>query len=131
MQVNWTESAANQAKVILAGEEAGLNVRCFIQGGGCSGFQYGFTLDQQKEDDYVFETNGAKLLIDPMSGVYFNGATIDYKDVKLLKRFTNDNGKIMPRRVTGTSAKMHRKVVGAIKRARTIGLMPFVDSGSE
>jgi len=37
----------------------------------------------------------------------------------------------MPRRVTGTSAKMHRKVVGAIKRARTIGLMPFVDSGSE
>ena len=74
MQVNWTESAANQAKVILAGEEAGLNVRCFIQGGGCSGFQYGFTLDQQKEDDYVFETNGAKLLIDPMSGVYFNGS---------------------------------------------------------
>ena len=48
----------------------------------------------------------------------------------MLKRFTNDNGKIMPRRVTGTSA-MHRKVVGAIKRARTIGLMPFVDSGSE
>ena len=40
MQVNWTESAANQAKVILAGEEAGLNVRCFIQCGGCSGFQY-------------------------------------------------------------------------------------------
>ena len=43
----------------------------------------------------------------------------------------NDNGKIMPRRVTGTSAKMHRKVVSAIKRARTIGLMPFVDNGSE
>ena len=80
MQVTWTESAANQAKVILANEEEGLNVRCFIQGGGCSGFQYGFTLDEQKEDDHVFETNGAKLLIDPMSGVYFNGATIDYKD---------------------------------------------------
>ena len=56
---------------------------------------------------------------------------IDYKDVKLLRRFVNDQGKIMPRRVTGTSAKMHRKVVGAIKRARTIGLMPFVDNGSE
>ena len=75
---NQNSKAHNQAKVILAGEEAGLNVRCFIQGGGCSGFQYGFTLDQQKEDDYVFETNGAKLLIDPMSGVYFHGATIDY-----------------------------------------------------
>ena len=76
--MTFTESAANQAKVILANEEEGLNVRCFIQGGGCSGFQYGFTLDEQKEDDHVFETNGAKLLIDPMSGVYFEGATIDY-----------------------------------------------------
>ena len=61
-----------------------------------------------------------------------NGITeIDYKDVKLLKRFINDQGKIMPRRVTGTSAKMHRKVVRAIKRSRTIALMPFVDPGSE
>ena len=60
-----------------------------------------------------------------------NITQIDYKDTKVIKRFTNDNGKIMPRRVTGTSAKMHRKVVSAIKRARTIGLMPFVDNGSE
>ena len=65
----------------------------------------------------------------PFSGS--DATEIDYKDIKLLKRFTNDNGKIMPRRVTGTSAKMHRKVVGAIKRARTIGLMPFVDNSSE
>ena len=78
MQMTFTESAANQAKVILESEEKGLNLRCFIQGGGCSGFQYGFTLDEQKEDDWVFETNGAKLLIDPLSGVYFNDATIDY-----------------------------------------------------
>ena len=61
-----------------------------------------------------------------------NGITeIDYKDVKLLRRFINDQGKIMPRLVTGTSAKMHRKVVRAIKRSRTIALMPFVDPGSE
>ena len=76
--MTFTESAAEQAKVILASEEAGLNIRCFIQGGGCSGFQYGFTLDQQKDEDWVFETNGAKLLIDPMSGIYFKDATIDY-----------------------------------------------------
>jgi small subunit ribosomal protein S18 len=56
---------------------------------------------------------------------------VDYKDIRLLKKFVNDHGKIMPRRVTGTSAKMHRKVVRAIKRARTIGLMPFVSNGSE
>jgi len=78
MQMTFTERAAEQAKVILASEEAGLNIRCFIQGGGCSGFQYGFTLDQQKDEDWVFETNGIKLLIDPMSGVYFEGATVDY-----------------------------------------------------
>ena len=61
-----------------------------------------------------------------------NGITeIDYKDVKLLRRFINDQGKIMPRRVTGTSAKMHRKVVRAIRRARSIGLMPYTESGLE
>ena len=56
---------------------------------------------------------------------------IDYKDVKLLRRFINDQGKIMPRRVTGTSAKMHRKVVRAIRRARSIALMPYTESGLE
>tara|TARA_Y100000782_G_C9948576_1_gene166625 strand:+ start:130 stop:357 length:228 start_codon:yes stop_codon:yes gene_type:complete len=61
-----------------------------------------------------------------------NGITeIDYKDVKLLRRFVNDQGKIMPRRVTGSSAKMHRKVVRAIKRSRMIALMPFVNTGTE
>ena len=61
-----------------------------------------------------------------------NGITeIDYKDVKLLRRFVNDQGKIMPRRVTGTSAKMHRKVVRAIKRSRMIALMPFVNTSTE
>jgi len=60
-----------------------------------------------------------------------NITELDYKDVRLLKKFVNDQGKIMPRRVTGTSAKMHRTVVSAIKRARTIGLMPYVENGSE
>lgn len=57
-----------------------------------------------------------------------NITEIDYKDVKLLRRFVNDQGKIMPRRVTGTSAKMHRKVVRAIRRARSIALMPYTES---
>ena len=56
---------------------------------------------------------------------------IDYKDVKLLRRFVNDQGKIMPRRITGTSAKMHRKLVRAIKRSRTIALMHYVESNSD
>jgi len=50
---------------------------------------------------------------------------VDYKDVDLLKRFISERGKILPRRVTGTSAKNQRKVANAIKRARIMGLLPF------
>ena len=56
---------------------------------------------------------------------------VDYKDVKLLRRFVTDQGKIMPRRVTGTSAKMHRKLVREIKKARNIALMPFTNTSNE
>lgn len=57
-----------------------------------------------------------------------NGITeIDYKDVRLLRRFVTEQGKIIPRRITGTSAKMHRKLVKAIKRARNIALMPYTN----
>ncbi len=51
---------------------------------------------------------------------------VDYKDVDLLKRFISERGKILPRRVTGTSAKNQRKITVAIKRARIMGLLPFV-----
>lgn len=51
---------------------------------------------------------------------------IDYKDVDLLKRFISERGKILPRRVTGISAKNQRKLTVAIKRARVMGLLPFV-----
>ena len=52
--------------------------------------------------------------------------TIDYKDVELLKRFISANGKIIPRRVTGTSAKYQRMLATAIKRARQMALLPYV-----
>ncbi|MGL4950141.1 MAG: 30S ribosomal protein S18 [Anaeroplasmataceae bacterium] len=51
---------------------------------------------------------------------------IDFKDVELLKKFVTDRGKILPRRVTGTSAKYQRKLAVAIKRARHMALLPFV-----
>ena len=56
---------------------------------------------------------------------------VDYKDVKLLRRFITEQGKIMPRRVTGTSAKIHRKLVRAIKQARNIALMPYTNTSTE
>ncbi|KOP72081.1 30S ribosomal protein S18 [Cytobacillus praedii] len=56
-----------------------------------------------------------------------NGIThIDYKDVDLLKKFISERGKILPRRVTGTNAKYQRKLTTAIKRARTMALLPYV-----
>ncbi|MGD8426616.1 MAG: 30S ribosomal protein S18 [Balneolaceae bacterium] len=51
---------------------------------------------------------------------------IDYKDTELLQRFMNDQGKILPRRVTGTSAKYQRQLSRAIKRARFLGMVPYV-----
>ncbi|MFE8697660.1 30S ribosomal protein S18 [Cytobacillus sp. FJAT-53684] len=56
-----------------------------------------------------------------------NGIThIDFKDVDLLKKFISERGKILPRRVTGTNAKYQRKLTTAIKRARTMALLPYV-----
>ena len=51
---------------------------------------------------------------------------VDYKDAQFLKRFLNEQGKILPRRITGTSLKYHRKVAQAIKRARHLALLPYV-----
>ena len=55
---------------------------------------------------------------------------VDYKYIDLLKRFISERGKILPRRVTGTSAKNQRKVTAAVKRARIMGLLPFVSEES-
>ncbi len=54
---------------------------------------------------------------------------IDYKDANFLMKFVNEQGKILPRRITGTSLKYQRKVAQAIKRARHIGLLPYVADG--
>ena len=80
--LQFSDSAANKVKQLI--EEEGnpeLKLRVFVTGGGCSGFQYGFTFDEvQNEDDSVMEKNGVKLLIDPMSYQYLVGAEIDYKE---------------------------------------------------
>ncbi len=76
-----TDSAMTRILSVMDNnEDVGSKFRVYVTGGGCSGFQYGFTLDTPKEEDWVFETNGVKLLIDPMSGAYFKDATIDYKN---------------------------------------------------
>lgn len=80
--ITLTANAAAKINELLAEEnDPALNIRCFVQGGGCSGFQYGFDFDEdQAEDDFITEQHGAKLLIDSMSYQYLLGATIDYKE---------------------------------------------------
>ncbi len=78
----FTDAAATKVSQLIAEEgNPGLKLRVFVQGGGCSGFQYGFTFDEEtNEDDAVMEKNGVTLLIDAMSYQYLVGAEIDYKD---------------------------------------------------
>jgi iron-sulfur cluster insertion protein len=80
--ITVTEQAVHKLKDILAEENnPALKLRVFVQGGGCSGMQYGFTLDEaQNEDDWDLEIDGVKVLVDSMSGGYLQGATIDYKE---------------------------------------------------
>jgi iron-sulfur cluster insertion protein len=78
----FTDSAANKVKELILEEgNPDLKLRVFVTGGGCSGFQYGFTFDEVTgEDDTVMEKNGVTLLIDPMSFQYLVGAEIDYSE---------------------------------------------------
>jgi len=78
----FTDSAANKVRDLIAEEgNPDLKLRVFVTGGGCSGFQYGFTFDEiTGDDDTVMEKNGVTLLIDPMSFQYLVGAEIDYSE---------------------------------------------------
>tara|TARA_B100000242_G_scaffold168972_1_gene120884 strand:+ start:104 stop:475 length:372 start_codon:yes stop_codon:yes gene_type:complete len=78
----FTEAAANKVKNLIEEENNDeLKLRVFVSGGGCSGFQYGFTFDENVQDgDTKIEKNGVMLLVDPMSFQYLSGAEIDYKE---------------------------------------------------
>jgi iron-sulfur cluster insertion protein len=80
--INVSTQAASKINELLSEEnKAGSGLRVFVQGGGCSGFQYGFTFDEvQNDDDAVMQKNGVTLLIDPMSYQYLTGAEIDYTE---------------------------------------------------
>lgn len=78
----FTDSAANKVKELIEEEgNSNLKLRVFVQGGGCSGFQYGFTFDEDvNDDDTILDKAGVQLLIDSMSYQYLVGAEIDYKE---------------------------------------------------
>ncbi len=87
-------AAAGRVKNIIAGKKtAGDNyLRVYVQGGGCSGFQYGFQLDDTRnEDDVALEKDGVTMLVDSISLQYLGGAEVDFKDDLMGARFTVNN----------------------------------------
>jgi iron-sulfur cluster insertion protein len=79
--ITITENVDAKVAEILQEEGEATSLRVFVQGGGCSGMQYGFTLEtEQNEDDFVIEQQGVKYLVDAMSMQYLQGAVIDYKE---------------------------------------------------
>jgi iron-sulfur cluster insertion protein len=91
--ITITEPACEKIlDIIVAENNPNLKLRIFVQGGGCSGFQYGFTLDEeQAEDDSLIEMQGIGVLVDAMSYQYLVGATIDYKEDEMNNQFVIKN----------------------------------------
>jgi iron-sulfur cluster insertion protein len=88
-----TENAVSKIRDLLAEENnPSLKLRTFVQGGGCSGMQYGFTFDEeQNDDDFVVDNQGVVVLIDAASMQYLNGARIDYKEDDMGSNFAIEN----------------------------------------
>ena len=93
MPVFFTESAVHRVKELVEDEgNPELKLRVFVTGGGCSGFQYGFTFDEdQAEDDAAVERDGVTLLVDPLSYQYLIGATVDYEEGLMGAQFRVQN----------------------------------------
>lgn len=93
LQITATPAAVEKIKEILVDEGSNTNLRVFVQGGGCSGFSYGFMLDSDlTNEDFVCDLGSdVKVYIDSMSAQYLNGIKIDYKDDLVGSSFTIDN----------------------------------------
>lgn len=92
--INVSETAATKIHELLAEEnKAGSGLRVFVQGGGCSGFQYGLMIEEngQGAGDQVIESNGIKLFVDPISVRYLGGAEVDFVDTITGGGFTIKN----------------------------------------
>jgi iron-sulfur cluster insertion protein len=91
--ITLTESAVNKVRELLSEESNDtLNLRVFITGGGCSGFQYGFSFDEESaDDDTVIQRDGVTLLVDPLSYPYLAGSEVDYSEGLEGSRFVVNN----------------------------------------
>ena len=91
--LNLTESATTKIKEILSAETGdNPKLRIFVEGGGCSGFQYGFMIEQEDSgEDFNININDVEVLIDPVSAQYIDGITVDFRDDLEGARFVMSN----------------------------------------
>jgi iron-sulfur cluster insertion protein len=91
--ITITANAINKVRDLLVEEKLPDGaLRMYVQGGGCSGYQYGFTFEEEiAEDDFVIENEGIKIIVDVISSQYLQGATLDYKEEKFNSQFVISN----------------------------------------
>lgn len=91
--ITITPAAAKRIKNIIDAEDPSLKLRVFVEGGGCTGFKYGFSMEEQPpaEDDFTFEKNGVGVVIDSVSMQYMSEAEIDYTESMMGSNFTIRN----------------------------------------
>ena len=90
--ITLTESAQEKIKEVLLDEGPKSRLRMYVQGGGCAGFSYGFTIDdEQNEDDFEIPTSSQSVLVDSMSFQYLQGATVDFVEDLQGSRFSISN----------------------------------------
>ncbi len=89
----FTQAASAKAKELISEEEnPNLKLRAFVTGGGCSGFQYGFSFEEiQNDDDLIIEKDGVRLLVDALSFQYLVGSKVDYREDLDGSRFVVEN----------------------------------------
>jgi iron-sulfur cluster assembly accessory protein len=116
--VSMTPTAVEKVRELLEqeGDEA-LGLRIFVAGGGCSGLQYGMTLDEAQEGDFIMEVEGLRVLVDEMSAGYIQGSEVDYVDSLMGAGFTVNN----PNAVSTCGCGHSFKTAGDGGQARSCG----------
>ncbi|MBF6589638.1 MAG: iron-sulfur cluster insertion protein ErpA [Ktedonobacterales bacterium] len=116
--VNLTSIAAEKVRELLTQEDSTeLGLRVFVAGGGCSGLQYGMTLDEAQDGDEIFEAAGVRILVDEMSSQYISGSEIDYVDSLMGAGFTVNN----PNAVSTCGCGHSFRTAGDTGQARSCG----------
>ena len=116
--VNMTPAAVDKVRELLVQEnDSSLALRVFVAGGGCSGLQYGMTLDEEQEGDTVIPLSGIKILVDEMSMGYIDGSEIDYVDSLMGAGFTVNN----PNAVSSCGCGHSFKTAGGGGEAKSCG----------